>query len=35
VVRQLREQGYIRAYVLQGGFSAWLEADGLIEPKGE
>jgi hypothetical protein len=31
VVRQLREQGFASAFVLRGGFDAWLAADGLVE----
>jgi rhodanese-related sulfurtransferase len=33
VVHQLREQGYSSAFVLRGGFEAWLNADGLVEEK--
>jgi rhodanese-related sulfurtransferase len=33
VVHQLREQGYSSAFVLRGGFEAWLEAEGLVEEK--
>jgi rhodanese-related sulfurtransferase len=32
VVRHLREQGYLSVFVLRGGFDAWLQADGLVEP---
>jgi rhodanese-related sulfurtransferase len=32
VVLKLREQGYASAFVLRGGFDAWLDADGPIEP---
>jgi rhodanese-related sulfurtransferase len=32
VVQQLHEQGYGSAFVLQGGFPAWIQNDGLTEP---
>jgi rhodanese-related sulfurtransferase len=35
VVHRLREQGYDHAFVLRGGFDAWLRADGLVEPKND
>jgi rhodanese-related sulfurtransferase len=31
VVRELRERGFESAFVLRGGFDAWVRADGLVE----
>jgi 3-mercaptopyruvate sulfurtransferase SseA len=33
VAQQLRDRGFTQAYALQGGFDAWQEAGGQVEPK--
>jgi rhodanese-related sulfurtransferase len=33
VAQELRDQGFAQAYALQGGFGAWKELGGPVEPK--
>jgi rhodanese-related sulfurtransferase len=33
VAQALRDHGFKKAYALEGGFDAWLEAGGAVEPK--
>jgi rhodanese-related sulfurtransferase len=34
VAQRLREQGFVEAYGLRGGFAAWTAASGPVEAKG-
>jgi rhodanese-related sulfurtransferase len=33
VAQRLREQGFENAFGLRGGFAAWIEAGGPVEPR--
>jgi rhodanese-related sulfurtransferase len=33
VAQQLRQNGFTEVYALRGGFDAWRQAGGSVEPK--
>jgi rhodanese-related sulfurtransferase len=33
VAQELARNGYTKVYALKGGFDAWVEAGGPVEPK--
>jgi rhodanese-related sulfurtransferase len=33
VAQELRDAGFTQAYALEGGFDAWVEEKGAVEPK--